>query len=251
MSSTPRIITLESVDSTNAYLRALPLDTPDFTVATARCQTAGRGQRGNRWESAPGENITLSMLFRPGAIPPAGQFAISRAVALAAADLVAECLPDAVRPQVAVKWPNDIYVADSKIAGILIEHSLSGNAISRTIIGIGLNVNQLRFVSDAPNPVSLAQLAGRTFDVDALTLRLCSLMRQRLEAERDSDGTLSADEYLSRLWRRAGFHPYREAGSSEVFTARIAAVSPMGFITLERPDGTSSSYAFKEVSPIL
>ncbi|MDE6431375.1 MAG: biotin--[acetyl-CoA-carboxylase] ligase, partial [Duncaniella sp.] len=120
---------------------------------SARRQTAGRGQRGNSWESAPGKNITMSILLRPEGLHPSRQFVISRAVSLAITGVLRRYMPaSAVR----VKWPNDIYVDDRKICGILIENVISSASIRQSVVGIGINVNQRRFLSDAPNPVSMA-----------------------------------------------------------------------------------------------
>lgn len=247
----PNIINIASVDSTNTYLRAMPTETPDMTVVATTDQTAGRGQRGNRWESARGENVTLSMLFRPGGIRPAAQFGISRATALAVADTVVWLLGGSDDGRVMVKWSNDIYVDDKKIAGILIEHSISGDSISRTIIGIGLNVNQTEFVSDAPNPVSARMLTGREYDLPTVTQRLVTALAERLEAERESCGTASGEEYRRRLWRGKGYHPYRVTASGERFMAEIAGVDPTGMLSLRREDGGVERYSFKEVSSII
>ncbi|MDE5927427.1 MAG: biotin--[acetyl-CoA-carboxylase] ligase, partial [Duncaniella sp.] len=144
----------DTLPSTSSYLAGIAADAPHGTVVMAREQTAGRGQRGNSWEAEPGCNITLSLLLRPEGLHPARQFVISQAVSLAIADLVSHF----VAAPVSIKWPNDIYVDDRKICGILIENTITGTSIDRTIVGIGLNVNQTEFRSDAPNPVSMRQL---------------------------------------------------------------------------------------------
>ncbi|WP_301748249.1 biotin--[acetyl-CoA-carboxylase] ligase [uncultured Duncaniella sp.] len=149
------IIKIESTDSTSSHLAGIAEGCAHGTAVMARVQTAGRGQRGNSWEAEPGMNITLSLLLRPEGLEPARQFIISQAVSLAIVEMLDNFIgADAV----SIKWPNDIYVNDSKIAGILIENVISGSAISRSIVGVGLNVNQTEFLSDAPNPVSLKQL---------------------------------------------------------------------------------------------
>jgi BirA family biotin operon repressor/biotin-[acetyl-CoA-carboxylase] ligase len=242
-----KLISLESVDSTNTYLRSLP-EADNYTIVTAHTQTAGRGQRGNSWEAEPGANITLSMLMRPENISADRQFAISRAVALAVADTVAQFLP--IESNISVKWPNDIYVDDRKIAGILIENSIAGNDIVRSIIGVGLNDNQTVFVSDAPNPVSLAQLCEAPLNLGQVETALANNLCHRLEAEDAEHGEATAQEYMAHLWRRIGFHPYVDAEGQQ-FEASIVDVDPMGFITLQHTDGTSTRHAFKEVAAIL
>ena len=150
-----RIIWLDHTPSTHQLLKLDPeyarLD--PYTMVVARRQTAGRGQRGNSWESEDYKNLTFSMAVYPGWLPPAAQFSLSESVALAVVALLAQHGIKAT-----VKWPNDIYVGNDKICGILIDHSLTGNTISRTVVSAGINVNQLRFLSDAPNPVSMLAL---------------------------------------------------------------------------------------------
>ena len=153
---TPTYIHLESIRSTNTYLAQNAEGAVHGTVVYADCQTAGRGQRGNSWESADFKNITMSMLLRPANVKPSCQFWLSEAVALA----VVHTLDRYIDNGVSIKWPNDIYWNDRKICGILVEHSLSGGKIDHTIAGIGLNINQEKFLSDAPNPVSLRQIIG-------------------------------------------------------------------------------------------
>ena len=240
------IITLEETASTNTALRAMP-DAPHATVVAARRQTAGRGQRGNTWESEPEKNLTFSILVRPLGIPPVRQMAISRAVSLAIVRWLDSYLPEG--EEASIKWPNDIYVGDRKICGILIEHVLSSGRIDRTVIGAGINVNQALFRSDAPNPVSLTQLTGRTYPLDAMLEEVTRDIVDLVEAEDCAAGTLTERDYMERLWRREGFHPYRDAAGC--FDAAIDSVAPDGTLTLRRLDGTVSAYAFKEVAAII
>ncbi len=137
----------DQLESTNCYLRQYHQGMPQYAVVTAAYQTAGRGQRGNGWESEPGRNLLFSMLYYPPAgLPPSRQFQISKAVAVAVAETVDRLLDGYDHPEVCIKWPNDIYVGDRKIAGILIENALqSSTRIAHSIIGVGLNVNQREF----------------------------------------------------------------------------------------------------------
>ena len=158
-----QIIKLEETTSTNTYLDNLDVEReqPEGCVVTTYSQIAGRGQRGNSWEAEPGKNLTFSYLLRPDQIAPQEQFVISQAVSMAVVDVLSRYADG-----FSVKWPNDIYYRNSKIAGILIEHNLSGMSIARTIVGIGLNINQMQFLSDAPNPISLCQITGVEYDLD-------------------------------------------------------------------------------------
>ena len=122
-------------------------------------QTAGRGQRGHRWESEEGLNLTFSVVFEPSFLVPTRQFMLSEAVALAVCDTLARFGIEA-----RIKWTNDIYVGDRKITGMLIENKLRNGGIMRSVAGIGLNVNQTRFDPVLPNPVSMAAATGCEFD---------------------------------------------------------------------------------------
>lgn len=214
------------------------------TVVTARAQTAGRGQRGNSWESAPGLNVTMSVLLRPREVAPREQFAVSEAVALAVAETLDTLLPPSMTA--AVKWPNDIYVGNRKICGILIENRVWPASIERSIAGIGLNVNQRRFLSDAPNPVSVWQLTGEEHDVDAVARELARRVIDNCAVCRSLHG-----RYMARLWRNDGaLHPFREPGG-DCFDARIADVALGGLLSLELAGGEVRRYAFKEIEFVL
>ncbi len=230
--------------STNSELQRLADEgAPHATAVSCHTQSAGRGQRGNTWESAPGMNVTMSVLLRPEGIHPRNQFCLSEAVALAVTATLDHFLPPDLHAE--VKWPNDIYVGDRKICGILIENRISATSIDRCIAGIGLNVNQREFLSDAPNPVSIGQLTGKEISVSEVE----EFLADRVVELAARAGSLH-ESYMARLWRREGFHPYAEPGG-DPFMARIADVALTGHLTLERTDGTVSTYAFKEVQALL
>lgn len=243
------IITLPEVGSTSTYLREALGDAPAGTVVSARCQSAGRGQRGNSWEAEPGCNLTFSVLLRPAGIVASGQYAISEAVAVAIVDTLAPLVADSDR--LAIKWPNDIYYGDSKLCGILIENTLSGMSIVRSIAGVGINVNQRVFVSDAPNPVSLWQITGREYQLEPLLERVAAAIVANVErVSTDAGHEAISRQYRARLWRREGLHPYRLPDGTE-FLASIESVAPTGHITLRHEDNTLTTHAFKEVASIL
>ncbi len=243
-----KFINLDSVDSTNTWIKNHP-DIEPVTIVSTATQTAGRGQRGNSWEAAPGMNITMSMLWRPRNIIPSKQFAISRAVSLAMVDFLRHNIPSASPDEFTVKWPNDIYYRDLKICGILIEHSISSSSILRTIIGIGLNVNQTVFLSNAPNPGSMATIAGHTYDLTNLLNDLTMRLLDNLEAE-DANPGANAKEYFRALYRRDGLHPYATPDGTR-FLASIEDVDPTGLLHLRHADSTLSIHPFKSVSFIL
>lgn len=241
------IVHLDETDSTNRWLKdGLAADlrglTQTVVAVVADYQTAGRGCGSNRWESERGQNLLCSLLVHPESLPANRQFRISMAVSLALCRVVEEALEGHYVPL--IKWPNDIYVGDRKICGILIENRLQGGVIKDCIIGVGLNVNQQRFVSDAPTPVSLANLTGRLHDREVLLQRLLEAFDEECAGLEDV-----RLRYLPRLYRREKFHRYRDAQGE--FFARIATVEEDGRLTLETIDGHTNRYAFKEVQFVL
>ncbi len=248
------IIFRDTCISTNSDSAIIDPEAPHGLVVAAREQTCGRGQRGNTWESAPGANLLFSMVLRPQHIEAAGQFLLSEAVALAVADFVSEIMvAEGSLFSVSVKWPNDIYVDDKKICGILIENTLTGRFIDKSIVGVGLNVNQREFVGDAPNPVSLLNLTGMEYDLDALLRRLVDKLLAYVSCA-DSPGHEEKvhEEYLGRLWRNDGLlHRWRESPSGIIVNASIVDVAANGMLTLGLDDGTCRAYAFKEVLAML
>ncbi len=226
---------LDETSSTNLWLREHAGE-KDMVVWTD-FQTAGRGCGTNTWESERGLNLLFSMLYHPAALPAPEQFRISMAVALALRDELTRLgLTD-----ITIKWPNDIYWRDSKIAGILIENRLHGALIQSSIIGIGLNVNQEVFLSDAPNPVSMKQITGRSYERESLLRSIVEAMERRLN---NSDGLL--EEYQQALYRRTGLHPYSDNDGD--FEAELVCVKPDGHLVLRDTEGRERSYAFKEVA---
>lgn len=243
---TPVCIRLfDSLGSTNTAMAADAASLPHGSVYRALRQTAGRGQRGNSWEAAPGLNLTFSMLLRPHSVRPAEAFAVSMLSSLSIADVLQRHLGR----QVLIKWPNDIYVGDRKLVGILIENAFS-SAIDHSIIGVGINVNQREFLSDAPNPVSMFQLSNRLFDLDALQLELAQTIVDDFDRYDAAPDILALTaRYRSRQWRGSGIHPWRDNLRGEVVEAAIDSIAPDGTLTLDTTP--PRSFAFKEVSAIL
>lgn len=218
-------------------------------VVSADYQTSGRGQRGNSWESEHGQNLLFSMAFCPVGVQASRQFMVSEALSVAIVETVRSIAPSV---SVTVKWPNDIYIGDCKVAGILIEHDLQGGEIRRTIAGVGLNVNQMVFRSDAPNPVSLRQVLRQQFDckvlLDAILGKFFGMMG--LEGKRATATSVSVHAtYMELLYRRKGLFPYR--AGSETFMAEIADVSANGTLLLRTADGKVRQFGFKEVEFVI
>lgn len=244
----PRYILVHETTSTNVYASRVAAILPSGTVIYTPRQTAGRGQRGNSWEMGPDKNLAFTYLLKNPAVAPAKQFYISEAASLAIVDALSVVLPG-----VTIKWPNDIYYGDRKLAGILIEHSLTSRQISQTLIGIGLNVNQQRFVSDAPNPVSLWQITGEEYDLTELLHGICNRIEQYTEFDQygESDFAHLHSRYMSHLYRNDGAMHRFALPSGERFDAAIDDVRRDGILTLRHADESMHDYAFKEVAFVI
>lgn len=241
---------IESTHSTNTLMKTMLPQEEFFTIWTGN-QTAGRGQAGNSWESEPGKNLTFSVLLRPDDIATEALFRLNMLVSIA----VVASLPS----EATIKWPNDIYIGDKKVCGILIENMLGEQRYA--IAGIGLNVNQRVFVSNAPNPTSLALENGQEYALQPLLEAIIAEMR-RLRPLLTLPERLKA-EYMRRLYRREGYYPYVERAVSlsptmiqqgatpESFDAKIVDVKDDGTLVLERRDGEKKNYHFKQIRYVL
>ena len=244
------IINLDETDSTNRYLAQLCDREPvsEYTTVRADYQTAGKGQRGNTWESERGKNLLFSFVLYPTFLEARRQFLLSQLTALAVKEAL-ELWMDDIR----IKWPNDIYWKEKKICGLLIENELSAEGIARSIIGIGLNVNQEIFHSDAPNPVSLRQITGLEENPMEILAHILTYTRKFYESLRqDEDGAMAsliARQYHLSLFRREGWHPYEDATGR--FMARLLRVEEDGRYILQDEAGKERGYLFKEVQYIL
>ena len=207
-------------------------------VVVADYQTAGKGCGTNSWESERGKNLTFSMLIHPTDIPASQQFRITEVVSVALCEVLEQYIGD-----VSIKWPNDIYMGDKKICGVLIENRLQGNVIVDSIIGIGLNVNQTEFVSDAPNPVSLRQLLGREIDREALLHDFL----ETLETVSSSETTYSA--YRNKLFRMGKQAVFSDETGR--FEGTIQDVETDGRLLIKDLSGQARRYAFKEVQFVI
>ena len=277
---------LSECDSTNTRLKQLLAtgQAPDYIYAGY--QTAGRGQTGNGWESERGKNLICSILVESQKVPSGtpinveSLFDLNVAVSVAVHRAVTgyglqvtgyelrvtgdglQVTGDGLQvtgDDVTIKWPNDIYWKDKKLAGILIENAIVGGELRYAIAGIGLNVNQTEFCSDAPNPVSLRQITGQEQDIDKLMQRLYDEVQKATEED-------VWDYYRAHLYRREGYWPYVErevsteptmnANSQEpiaksLFRARIEDVLPTGELVLRDEEGKQRIYHFKQVRYVL
>jgi BirA family biotin operon repressor/biotin-[acetyl-CoA-carboxylase] ligase len=238
-------IKVKTAASTNDLLKELAERQilEEGTVVSAKSQTAGKGQRGNSWESEPGKNATFSLLLYPTFLTVSQQFLLSEAVALGVKSVL-----DTYMENIEIKWPNDIYHEGKKLSGILIENVLSGDTFAQSIVGIGVNVNQEVFLSNAPNPVSMRQILKKEINLNALLEKIIQRILYWYEKLKAGETELIIRAYHDSLRRKSGFHFYSdEAG---IFSARFDRVADNGFLHLITEAGEKRCYAFKEVREI-
>ncbi len=246
------IIVLEQTDSTSRYLSSLCEEQHDqlgsFTTVRAEFQSAGKGQRGNSWESEAGKNLTFSFVLYPESLPAKRQFVISQVVSLGIVQVLQSYQADGF----SVKWPNDIYYLDKKICGILIEVYLQGMNLGRCVCGVGININQDYFLSDAPNPISLCQIVGREVDREELLQQVLSEIRKlylQLLGGGEQVVIELSDLYFQHLYRKEGYYRYKDAQGE--FMAKLVKVGLDGRLFLEDKERLLRSYLFKEVHYII
>ena len=246
----PKPIYIPQTISTNVSLADICSKgvTENLTSVYSSFQTDGRGQRGNKWESENGKNLLLSFVVFPKELPAKEHFILLQITALALFDTLSE-YTDGIR----IKWPNDIYWQEKKICDILIENDLQGHYLNQCITGIGLNVNQTCFVSNAPNPVSLKQITGQNYDRYELLADILARIHAgytRLQSE-DAEAFCRdmALRYRQSLFRCEEWHCYEDVHG--LFHARIVDVESDGRLVLEDKEGRLRSYLFKEVQYVL
>lgn len=215
-----------------------------MTVVWTDFQTAGHGQGTNSWESEQGKNLTFSIKTKPLRIPAIRQYVMLEAGALAVKDVLSEYIDD-----ITIKWPNDIYWRDRKISGTLSRCTIHQQLLKDCIIGTGINVNQHKFVSDAPNPVSIYQITGKEYNRGQLLDAILKRLKEYLIKINFGQFDNIHKEYKANLYRRLGIYRYED--NEGEFLAEIADIEEDGHIILRRNNGHESRYAFKEVKFIL
>ena len=236
---------IASTTSTNLLLKQKMRqeDLPEGYIVYTDFQTAGKGQVGNSWESEPNKNLLFSLLLYPRSIKADKQFILSQITGLGVKKVL-----DKFTRDISIKWPNDIYWKEKKIGGILIENSLIRDCINTCVIGIGLNVNQEEFFSNAPNPVSLKQITN----IDTNREELMMLIRAEImDLYTRSAPEFIHREYLQSLFRKNGYHRYLETATKTIFLAKTENVLPDGKLILRTESDDLKEYYFKEIQFIL
>jgi BirA family transcriptional regulator, biotin operon repressor / biotin---[acetyl-CoA-carboxylase] ligase len=238
-------IRLNEVDSTNRFFMDwLNREKPaEGTLVVTDYQTAGRGTDGAAWESEHSKNLTFSFLLYPVFLAPEAQFYLNKIVSLGLIDLVRELLPG--RDDIRIKWPNDLYIGDRKVAGTLIQNGVKGSKFEYSVIGIGLNVNQSAFLGEATNPVSFKMVFGKDFDLDAVLLKTLEKIEYRYHQLQQGNNKAIDEEYLKCLYRFGELSGFQFKGKS--ITAKITGVNRYGQLILEIPGDRIIECDLKEI----
>lgn len=237
------IIHLNEIDSTITYLKRTSKNKHlvEFTTVLADYQTAGYGQQGNFWESEAHSNLLFSFILYPDFCQANQQFCLSQMISIAIKETLEKYVSN-----ISIKWPNDIYWKDKKICGILIDQDIIGTKIDLSIIGIGVNINQPHFKSNAPNPISLFQITGKKYNLQEILIDILLCTKNYYKRLIAGDNTFISQKYFNSLYRRNGYYPYYDREGK--FMARIKKILPSGNLILIDQNGKERSYQFKEVS---
>lgn len=237
------LIKLDATDSTNAYLRRLLLSNTlkDYTVVTTRQQEHGRGQMGTRWQSEAGKNLTFSVLRNHLNLPVGDSFVLNLCASLA----IYSVLKQHKVPELSIKWPNDILSGRSKICGILIENSLLGSKINTSIIGVGLNVNQVYF-KKLQNVSSLRLVLGKTFELDVLLRDIVNQLKRRFLGFEEKNAAHLWHAYDNVLFRKGKPSTFEDK-DGERFMGLIKGVSKDGRLNVALENAVLKTFDLKEV----
>ena len=241
------IIWYDILDSTNDEALRHIGSIDNLSVIAARLQTAGRGQRGNKWLSGQSDSLTFSVVLKFGkglpALPGRDSMSLNKWSALAVCRLLAGLGIKAM-----IKWPNDIYVGNRTICGILVENAFSGDQVGYTVMGIGLNLNQVEFPDSLPNPVSAYQLIHRRTLPDNALRQFVYIMEKSLDTLFDKPSLDAL--YLERLYHLDKPSRWRDPVDGKEFTGTIKGVLEDGRLMLE-VNGEVKTFGFKEIEYIL
>ena len=240
-----KFLHFDEIKSTNLFLYDKISENCDIsdTVVVAAHQTAGRGMDKNRWESEAGKNLLFSIALNVNFLEAENQFKISQAVSVA----IVETLQNIIESdKFFIKWPNDIYFGDKKLAGMLIQNTIEGRMMGISIIGIGLNVNQIEFSKDIPNPVSLKMISGKDFDLENLLNLLVSNIKDSVESLRfESNQKEINQKYISKSYRFGIWSEYLY--QNQVKTLKINGFDKYGRLLLQDKEGAGIVCDVKEL----
>ena len=241
-----KYVHLEQIDSTNAYLqrKQSEADVRNWVVSADE-QTSGKGMGSNNWESEVGKNLTFSLALDVSFLPAERQFLLSEAVALGLIHALDVLLP---AEKLHIKWPNDIYYENRKLAGILINSTIKANMMDVSIVGIGLNVNQMQFHNWPTHPISLQQITGKEYDLQSLLEQVAESLYDEVEVLK-TNPTAIEQNYLKRLFRYRTWADYEVDGK----VLRLFMTGIDAFGRLMMVDGQQALHTFdiKEIKFVL
>ena len=240
-----KILHFDEINSTNVYLYDKISENNDIsdTVVVTAHQTAGRGMDKNRWESEAGKNLLFSIALNVNFLAAENQFKISQAVSVAIVETLQKIVDS---DKFFIKWPNDIYFGDKKLAGMLIQNTVEGRMMGVSIIGIGLNVNQMEFSKEIPNPISLKQITGKDFDLENLLKLLTTNIKKSVDSLRFEKNRIEINEtYISKLYR---YHQWADyLYKNKVKSMIINGFDRYGRLILENQSGEEIICDVKEL----
>lgn len=236
---------IETVDSTNAFLQRMQ-GTSEINgfVVSADEQTAGKGMGSNSWESAKGMNLTFSVAFDMSWLPAAEQFLLSQLVPLSMLEVIDNYLPN---EQLKIKWPNDLYFDGRKLGGILINSTISGNYLGSSIVGIGLNVNQMSFIDWPTHPISMKMISGKDCDLESLLHEIVNHLGKVIEDVANGLQTITSinNRYFARLFRYHEWADYKVG--SQRLRLFMTGIDPFGRLQLIDEAQQAHCYDIKEI----
>lgn len=240
-----KIIRLDTIDSTNSFLKELAIssDIQNFTVVVAKNQISGRGQVQSKWLVESGKNLTFSIFCVFNNLPIQEQKYLNFAVSLS----VFETLKTLQLPRLAIKWPNDILSERNKICGVLIENVLKKQYIKSSVIGIGINVNQEVFSDDLPNASSIKNILDKEFDLDVLLESVLDKLKIMLSLLENKDYKILERKYLNALYKKNVPSMFRTS-RNVLFMGKIFGVSQEGKLQIQLDDESIQEFGIKEVS---
>jgi len=243
------IIRLDIIESTNDHLKNSINSTVDFNngdIVIASEQTQGKGRGENSWESEPDKNLTFSILLKPGFLETEQQFLLNKAISFGILEFINSIIKDQI---ITIKWPNDIYINDGKVAGILIDSAIIGNKISHSVVGIGININQLNFNQYLPNPISIRNFIDSDLDLDKCLISLCYFLNLYYKSLINLDFNKLDQSYYTALYRFNEFHKFKI--EKNIIDAKIVGVNEFGKLQLETLERKKIEFDYSEIEFII
>lgn len=237
-----KLIKLDAIDSTNEFLKSLSSqqELENFTIVTAENQTKGKGQMGAVWRSEVGKNLIMSVLVRDFLLNNEEVFNLNIIISLS----VIKTLEELNIPDLSIKWPNDIMSYNKKLGGILIENTLKSDGTIVSVVGLGLNVNQINF-QNLPNASSLAVISNVEFNKDELVILIVEKIKEKILLWEQQSATFWS-EYFNNLFRKGVPMPFKNIDNQN-FMGIIQGVSPIGKLQVLLEDDSISEFEIKEI----